>query len=57
MFEQSYTPEEQAFRAELRAWLAANLPTEPVPDDEDARRVYQRAWQQKLAAAGYVGIQ
>ena len=57
MFDQSYTPEEQAFRAELRKWLAANLPTEPVPDDEDARRVHQRAWQQKLAAAGYVGIQ
>jgi alkylation response protein AidB-like acyl-CoA dehydrogenase len=57
VFQRAYTPEEEAFRAELRAWLAANLPKEPVPDDEDARRVFQRAWQRKLAAAGYVGIQ
>src|SRR5689334_15868870 len=57
MFAQSYTPAEEAFRAELRAWLAANLPAEPVPDDEDARRDFQRAWQRTLAAAGYVGIQ
>ena len=56
MFERSYTPEEEAFRSDLRAWLASNVPAEPVPEDEDARRVFQRAWQQKLAAAGYVGI-
>jgi alkylation response protein AidB-like acyl-CoA dehydrogenase len=57
MFGPSYTAEETAFRSELRAWLAANLPKEPVPEDEDGRRDFQRAWQQKLAAAGYVGIQ
>jgi hypothetical protein len=57
MFEQSYTADEEAFRAELRRWLQANLPAEPVPDDEDARREFQRAWQRTLAAAGYVGIQ
>src|SRR5580765_4921481 len=57
MFEQSYTPAEEAFRAELRAWPAANVPREPVPDDEDARREFQHAWQRRLAAAGYVGIQ
>ena len=57
MFALSYTPAEETFRAELRAWLAKNLPAEPLPEDEDARREYQRAWQQKLAAAGYVGIQ
>ncbi len=56
MFAQSYTPAEDAFRAELRAWLAANLPGD-VPEDEDARRDFQRAWQRTLAAAGYVGIQ
>jgi alkylation response protein AidB-like acyl-CoA dehydrogenase len=57
MFELSYTPAEEAFRAELRAWLAKNLPADPLPEDEDARREYQRAWQKKLAAARYVGIQ
>ena len=56
MFDRSYTSEEEAFRSDLRTWLAANVPAEPVPDDEDARRVFQRAWQRKLAAAGYVGI-
>jgi alkylation response protein AidB-like acyl-CoA dehydrogenase len=57
MFGPSYTAEENAFRIELRAWLAANLPKDPVPEDEDARRDFQRAWQQTLAVAGYVGIQ
>ena len=57
MFELSYSPAEEAFRAELRAWLTKNLPAEPLPEDEDARREYQRAWQRKLAAARYVGIQ
>ena len=57
MFELSYTPAEEAFRAELRAWLTKNLPADPLPEDEDERREYQRAWQRKLAAARYVGIQ
>lgn len=57
MFQLEYTPEEEAFRLELRAWLEANVPREPMPDDEDARRDHQRAWQRRLAAAGYVGIQ
>jgi len=33
------------------------MPRTPVPDDEDARRDFQRDWQRELAAAGYVGIQ
>src|SRR5262249_35688551 len=39
VFELTYTPEEEAFRAELRAWLRTNVPGEPPPEDEDARRV------------------
>jgi alkylation response protein AidB-like acyl-CoA dehydrogenase len=57
MFGLSFTADEERFRSELRAWLGANLPAEAVPDDEDARRDFQRAWQRTLAAAGYVGIQ
>jgi alkylation response protein AidB-like acyl-CoA dehydrogenase len=57
MFRLEYTPEEEAFRTELRAWLAAHVPRAPVPDDEDRRRDFQRAWQRELAGAGYVGIQ
>src|SRR3989441_1723693 len=57
MFGITYTPAEEAFRAELRAWLEANLPRAPVPEDEDERRRFQRAWQRALAAGGWVGIQ
>jgi len=57
MFELEFTPEEEAFRAELRTWLDANVPRDPMPEDEDRRREFQRAWQRRLAEAGYVGIQ
>ena len=56
MFDLRYTPAEEAFRAELRAWLAAHRPGVP-PDDEAERRRFQRAWQRELAAGGWVGIQ
>ncbi len=57
MFGLRYTAEEESFRAELREWLAEHLPRTPPPEDEDARREYQRAWQRTLAAGGWVGIQ
>ena len=57
MFGVTYTPAEEAFRAELRAWLEANLPRAPAPEDEAERRGFQRAWQRALAAGGWVGIQ
>ena len=46
-----YTASEQAFRAELRAWLAATLPgrrTPPPHDDWPARRAYDLRWQRTL---------
>ena len=57
MFGLAYTPAEEAFRAELRAWLAAHLPREAVPEDDAERRRFQRTWQRALAAGGWVGIQ
>jgi alkylation response protein AidB-like acyl-CoA dehydrogenase len=57
VFALRYTAAEEAFRDELRAWLAAHLPRERVPDDEEERRRFQRAWQRELAADGWVGIQ
>lgn len=54
-----YTPTEQAFRADLRAWLDATLPTLPAkPDANDwpERRAYDTHWQRLLFDAGYAGV-
>jgi alkylation response protein AidB-like acyl-CoA dehydrogenase len=54
-----YTASEQAFRDELRTWLAATLPTldpPPVADDWPGRRRYDLAWQRLLFEAGYAGV-
>jgi len=54
-----YTADEQAFRAELRAWLGDVLPTlGPEPDREDwaARRAWDLGWTATLHRAGYSGI-
>ncbi|MFF5473019.1 acyl-CoA dehydrogenase family protein [Streptomyces achromogenes] len=55
----SYTPEEEEFRARLRAWLATalpGLPARPSPDDWPARRAYDLGWQRMLYDAGYAGV-
>ncbi|MFF4079387.1 acyl-CoA dehydrogenase [Streptomyces sp. NPDC001777] len=55
----SYTPQEEEFRARLRAWLAAVLPVLPAaprPDDWPGRRAYDTAWQRMLYDAGYAGL-
>lgn len=45
-------PDELAFRAEARAWLAANVPTTPLPsmDTEAGFRAHQE-WEARLAEA------
>src|SRR5512139_4167120 len=53
------TPEEAAFRAELRAWLKANLPDDwakgtPQRGRGDFDRL--REWGGRLHAAGYIGL-
>ncbi len=55
------TTDVAAFRAELRAWLAANVPADlrpeaaaRLPEAERVRRL--RAWQRTLAEARWVGI-
>lgn len=54
------TPEEATFRAEARAWLAANAPEFIIKDGEklsDAEELARgKAWQARLAAGGYAGI-
>jgi alkylation response protein AidB-like acyl-CoA dehydrogenase len=54
-----YTPDELAFRDELRDWLHQVLPeVGPLPDPADlpARRAYDTDWQRRLFDAGYAGI-
>ncbi|MEV8306069.1 acyl-CoA dehydrogenase family protein [Streptomyces flavidovirens] len=46
-----HTPEEDAFRAEARAWLAANVPAEPLPSLETGEGfAAHRAWEARLHA-------
>lgn len=56
-----YTSQEETFRQEIRAWLAANPPEGYDPGtflhlDLDARFALQLDWQRKLYRAGWVGI-
>ena len=53
------TPEEAAFRAELRGWLDANLPDERRGGRGGADRysdAFGREWSSKLHEAGYAGL-
>jgi alkylation response protein AidB-like acyl-CoA dehydrogenase len=58
-----YTPEQEAFRREIRTWLEANLPEAlKVEDTQEMtpknREVFEarRAFQKKLQQAGWAGI-
>src|SRR5579885_127026 len=51
-----FTPAEEAFRAEARAWIEANKPRTPRPEDLRARRAYDCAWQRTMYDAGWAGI-
>jgi alkylation response protein AidB-like acyl-CoA dehydrogenase len=51
----SYSPDEERFRAELRAWLERNPPAEE-PDRLDQWIAYGKAWQRKLYEAGWCGV-
>ncbi len=54
-----YTDAEQAFRGELRQWLAQTvpgLPDKPSSDDWPGRRAYDTHWQRLLFEAGYAGV-
>jgi alkylation response protein AidB-like acyl-CoA dehydrogenase len=57
-----FTPEQEAFRKEVRAWLETNLPDDlrgkafasSRADVEEVRKL--RAWQKTMAEAGFVGM-
>ena len=53
------TPDEAAFRAELRAWLDANLPDAKRGGRGGAQRYgdeFGREWSGMLHQAGYAGL-
>jgi alkylation response protein AidB-like acyl-CoA dehydrogenase len=58
----SFTPAEEAFRQELRAWLRSNMPQGwgggevPEFDSLEAEVAFLRDWQRRLAAGRWVGI-
>jgi alkylation response protein AidB-like acyl-CoA dehydrogenase len=56
MIDLSDTADQARFRADLRAWLAQNVPTEPTPGPLDARHAFLIEWHRRLYAAGYVGL-
>jgi alkylation response protein AidB-like acyl-CoA dehydrogenase len=50
------TPAEEAFRAEVRAWLRAHVPRDlPRPDTREGFEAH-RAWERALHQAGYAGL-
>jgi alkylation response protein AidB-like acyl-CoA dehydrogenase len=51
----AYSADEEAFRAELRAWLERN-PAGPEPEEPKAWVAYAKDWQHRLAEAGWCGV-
>jgi alkylation response protein AidB-like acyl-CoA dehydrogenase len=50
------TPEEAAFRKELRAWIETNKPAEAQPGAGRMHEDVSREWAGKLHEAGYAGL-
>ena len=45
----TFTPEQDALRAEIRQWLAANVPAEKLPSlDTKVGFALHREWERKL---------
>ena len=53
----SFTPQQQAFRGEVRDWLQANVPKEALAS-YDTREGFEqhRAWEAKLAEGGWSSV-
>ncbi len=50
----TYTPEQEAFRAEVRDWLASNVPSQPLTSfDTEAGFAAHRDWERTLAAGNW----
>ncbi len=52
-----YTPEQQAFREEVRTWLTAHVPKEPLPSMDTAEGfLAHREWERVLHAGHYAMV-
>jgi alkylation response protein AidB-like acyl-CoA dehydrogenase len=53
----TFTPQQDAFRKEARAWLEANVPAEPLPS-LDTREGFEahREWEHKLNGGGWAMV-
>ena len=51
-----FTPEQDAFREEVRTWLRENKPSEPRPHDFAGIRQYDLGWQRTQYEGGWAGI-
>jgi alkylation response protein AidB-like acyl-CoA dehydrogenase len=52
-----YTTKQNQFRAEVREWLAANLPKQPLASFDTPEGFEQhRAWERKLSEKGYSAV-
>lgn len=51
-----FSAEDNAFREEVRSWLAANVPTERRPKMGPEMRQYDLGWQRKLYEAGWGNV-
>jgi alkylation response protein AidB-like acyl-CoA dehydrogenase len=49
-------PDEAAFRHDLRAWLAANVPAEPAPAGGPERARFWAEWHRALHRGGWMGL-
>jgi alkylation response protein AidB-like acyl-CoA dehydrogenase len=53
----TYSERENAFRAEARAWLEANVPGQPLPSFDTAEgAAAHRAWERRLDAGGWAMV-
>jgi len=50
------SPDEAAFREEVRTWLAENVPTEPRPLEGPDMRAFDVEWQRRQFESGWAGI-
>lgn len=52
-----YTERQNAFRAEVRAWMATHVPAQPLPSFDTAEGFEaHRAWERKLSEGGYSAV-